>query len=659
MATNQQMYPYITDGSVNDNNDEITNIKRQLDYYTSKYVTGQGEITDEEFDALESKYHYLTGEKYNQNAADEDGDEPLPFKCGSQDKIKDASGDKNLQTFLSRYNVDQLVMDKYDGITVVVEYTGNIVNDQYQIKCWKKKNENKGPRVDYIAQYSQFPQLSYKMLIRGELIIDDNDFNTLKPYLESIGMKATHSRNIVNAATSRVNPNTTLLPYCKFIPYSLYITKDQPEYGITARQYTQTEQLEILKVLGFRPALYTLYKHDQITRQILLDYLDYRKKNAGYRIDGTILCANIPVGTPTSGENPDYSVAIKNDTIGFARVTGCSFSFESKDGKVVPVIQIVPTILITEVTNITMYNGKQLIKSGVTKGALVAFTQGGDIVPKFLWLVEPGDGIQFQPSIPYHFNKTGTDMIADNADQYPQVRCAKMKYFLDTLGVKEWGLLTIWKLYQTGMTDLDRLIHITPEQILACNIDGIKITIANNLVHELHRGILNSNWAKIMAGSCFFDSGLAETTMQKFIVAFPQWRYSNITYDQIFAVPGFGPVKSAQIANGLPLFQEWLATIPGFEAAIPKPKEIIIKSHALSGKVFYFTGDKNQMLQEEIKSFGGKIEDNMVNAVNVVVRKDTTFNSAKTEKAKNSGGVISLITIQELDTYLRQLRMSS
>lgn len=632
---------------------EIADIKKQLDYHTDKYVKGQGEISDEEFDALEIKYQYLTGEKYTQNTADEDGDEPLPFPCGSQDKVKDLTGDKVLQNFLSRYKADEVIMDKYDGITIVVEYTGS------SIKCWKKKNSFKGPRVDYITHYANFPQLPYRMLLRGELIIDDNDFTAMKPYLESIGMKASHSRNIVNAATARVNPNTKILPYCKFIPYSMYITQDQPDYGISARPYTQVEQLEILKQLGFTPAPYVVYKNEQINREMLLQYLSYRKENAGYRIDGTILCANIPTSIPTSPEDPDYSVAIKKDTVKFTKVIGCDFSFESKDGRLVPVLIVEKTVVITEVTNITMYNGKQLYKSGITKGATIAITQGGDIIPKFLWLVEPGDGVNFQPGISWHFNKTGTEMIADNAESYPQVRCAKMKHFLEMIDVKEWGLSTIWKLYHMGMTDIGKLIYVTPQQILSCNIDGIAEKSANNLVHELHRGIQNCNWAKVMAGSGFFDTGLAESMMQKFIDAFPNWRCSQVSYEEIINVVGFGSIRANQIIAGLPEFQKWLNTVPDFEAAIPKPKKVVIKSNALSGKVFYFTGDKNLMLQQEIISCGGNVEENMTKIVNVVVRKDVSFSSAKTDKAKNSNGAISLITIAELDTYLRQLRMST
>lgn len=629
---------------------EINDLRNKLDYYTSLYVKGQGEISDEEFDVLEIKYQYLTGEKYIQNVADEDGDEPLPFQCGSQDKIKDESGDKDLQKFLERYDVDEVNMDKYDGITIVVEYTGS------SIKCWKKKNDKKGPRVDYVSQYANFPKLPYKMYIRGELIIEDSDFDEMKPYLESIGMKASHSRNVVNAATSRVNPNTTILPFCKFIPYSLYIKEDQPEHGILARGYTQVEQLEMLRSLGFRIPPYLVYKHGDVNRKMLLEYLDKRRKEAGYRIDGTILCANIPITFPTTGENPNYSVAIKKDTIVFIEIIGCHFSFESKDGRLVPVLEVKPTLIITEVSNVTMYNGKQLLLSQASKGAIGAFTQGGDIIPKFLWLEKPGDGIIFTPAIPWHWNKNNVELIADNYEQYPQVKCAKMKHFLEMLEVKEWGLLTLWKLFHAGIDTLGKLIYIIPEQLV--NIDGIQITSATNLVNELHRGIKNSNWAKVMAGSGFFDKGLAENMMQKFINAFPNWRVERISYNQIINTPGFGPVRSEQIVNGLQTFISWLNTVPEFENAIPKPTKIIMKSHTLSGKVFYFTGDKNPMIKQEIEANGGHVEENMTNSVNVVVRKDTSFRSAKTDKAQSSGGVIHLMTMAELDTYLRQLRMS-
>lgn len=633
-----------------DNQTEIIDIRNKLDYYTDQYVKGQSEISDEEFDALEIKYQYLTGEKYIQHVADEDGDEPLPFPCGSQDKIKDKNGDKNLQIFLDRYKVDMVNMDKYDGISIIVEYTGS------SIKCWKKKNENKGPPVDYVAQYSNFPQLPYKMYIRGELIIDDSDFKMMKPYLESIGMKASHSRNVVNAATSRVNPNTTILPYCKFIPYSLYFTQDQNEYDIVAKPYTQVEQLEMLRKFGFNVPPYVVYKHADINRKILDSYLDKRREEAGYRIDGTILCANIPVSLPTTGDNPNHSVAIKKDRIFFAPIIGCNFSFESKDGRLVPVLEIVPTLIITVVTNVTMYNGRQLFLSSVSKGAIGAFTQGGDIIPKFLWLEKPGDGEIFTPSIPWHWNKNRVELIADNYEQYPQVKCAKLKHFLYMLDVKEWGLLTLWKLFHLGIDTINKIIYVTPEQLMDI---GIKVISANNLVNELHRGIKKSNWAKVMAGSGFFDTGLAENMMQKFINSFPNWRIEKISYDQIISTPGFGPIRSKQIISGLQEFVNWLNTIPDFEAIIPKPVKTIIKSQSLSGKVFYFTGDKNLMIKKEIEMNGGIVAENMNKSVNVVVRKDTSFRSSKTDKASESGGAIHLMTMVELDTYLRQLRLSS
>lgn len=628
----------------------IEEIKKQLDYHTALYVKGQGEISDEEFDALELKYYHLTGEKYVQNVADEDGDEPLPFLCGSQNKIKDENSEKDLSNFLGRYEDDLVNMDKYDGITVVVEYIGSF------IKCWKKKNEKKGPRIDYITQFGdQFPQLPYKLLIRGEYLIYDSDFNDMKPYLNSIGMKASHSRNVVNAATSRVNPNPEILAKCKFIPYSLYFTVDQPEYGIIARPLRQTEQLEFLRQLGFHVPTYKIYKQAEMNRKMLLDYLDQRKNEAGYRIDGTILTFNIPLGLPTGG-NPNYSVAIKKDTIGFSYVRGCEFSLESKDGYLTPVIQIDPTVLITEVTNITLYNGRTLWNHQLSPGAKIAFTQGGDIIPKFLWVESPGSGVIFSPSIPYQWNKNGVELMVLNPDSFPQVQCAKLKHFLEMLEVKEWGLLTIWKLYHSGITDLGKLISVSPQQLMM--VDGIQEKSANNLVNELNRGIRKSNMAKIMAGSCIFGEGLAEIMINKFLTAFPNWRYQKIRYNDIVNQPGFGQVRAKQIADKLPVFINWLNSVPSLEQAIPQVEKTTIKSHALSGFIFYFTGFTDEYLKGEVESYSGTVSGNFTKSVNVVVRKDDSYSSKKVVDAMNSGGKIRLMNRNELEIQLRQLRLN-
>jgi NAD-dependent DNA ligase len=633
-----------------DRDEFIKQLKQRIDYLQDLYNNSDKEIIDDEqFDALLKYYNDFTGEEYAPNGAKYSTDDPLlPCYAPSLGKIKDAKGDKQLSSFLSKYEGNLINMDKYDGISVIVRYTGN------SIICQKRGDGYKGPDISFITNYgNQFPNLRYKMIIRGEYVLFDSDFEELKPHLIANGRKANNSRSAVNGATSRVNPDPVVLARCKFIPYSIYKIEEQPEYGLKDIHITQSYQLESLKQLGFYIPPYIVITKEQATIEFLMNYLDKRKNEASYRIDGTVLTFDIPTGMPEYGKNPDYSIAVKKDTIKFTTITGCEWKMTSKDGYLTPVIQVEPVVIITTVTNITLNNGRMVYLNKLSPGTVIATTQGGDIIPKFLWVVSEGNGRIFCPDIPYEWNKNGVEILVSNPDNYPQIICAKLKYFLSVLDVKKWGLLTIWKLYHSGLTNLGKLIRVTINQLMLA--EGIQETLAQGLLDELQKGISNATMPKIMAGSCIFGEGLGDTIMKKFITKIPNWRYSNVTYEQILELDGFGPVRAKMIYEKLPEFIHWLNGVPELEGLTIK--QVIVKNHSLTGFIFYFTGFTDEILRQEIESYGGIVEaKSMTKLVNFVVSKDANFNSKKTDDARASGGKIKLMTKIEFEQYLRQIR---
>jgi NAD-dependent DNA ligase len=630
----------------------IKQLKDRIDYLQTVYNNSDEEIVDDEqFDALLKYYNDLTGTEYFLNGAKTDeGDPMLPSFAPSLGKIKDEKAAKQLASFLSRYEGNFVDMDKYDGISVIVRYTGS------SIICQKRGDGIKGPDISFITQYgNQFPRFPYKMIIRGEYVLEETDFEELKPYLISNGHKANNSRSVVNGATSRVNPDPIILAKCKFIPYSIYKIDEQPEYNLHDSPILQSVQLETLKQLGFNVPPYIIISKEQATMNFLMEYLEKRKKEAPYRIDGTVLTFDIPIGEPKDNNPPDYSIAVKKDTIKFTTVRECHWNIQSKDGYLTPVIQIDPTVIITTVTNVTLNNGRMILVNELSPGAVIAITQGGDIIPKFLWVVSKGNGRIFCPNIPYVWNSAGVELMVTNQENFPQIKCCKLKYFLDVLGCKKWGLLTIWKLYHAGLTTLGKLIRVTTQELMSA--EGIQERGAQGLLDELHKGIKNATIEKIAAGSCIFGEGMGESLMKKFFTQIPNWRYSNVTYEQILNLKDFGPVRAQKIFEKLPEFKQWLDGMPELENITIK--QVVMKSSKMSGFVFYFTGDKNAMLRQEIETNGGTVSDNYTKSVNVVVRKDNNFTSKKTEDALNSGGRIRLMTISELDQVLRDLRTAT
>ena len=83
-----------------------------------------------------------------------------------------------------------------------------------------------------------------------------------------------------------------------------------------------------------------------------------------------------------------------------------------------------------------------------------------------------------------------------------------------------------------------------------------------------------------------------------------------------------------------------------------------VKSSILAPYFFRFTGFTDDVMTQEIRTFGGRVKDSgWENSVNVVVRKDNNYTSDKTEKALSSGGKITLITRAELEEKMRSIRL--
>lgn len=641
-------------------------LKRVLDHYQELYNnTGENGISDEEFDAMVRYYEDISGIEYKPiGAKTREEAVRLPSFSPSLDKIKDKDSERALNSFLERYDADLLNLDKYDGISMFAHYVDG------RLHLYKRGDGEFGPDVSILQNYLQFPQLPFNCLIRGELVMFESEFEELKPYLVDNGQKAINSRTVVNGCTNRTDPDSKVISKCTFIPYAIYSLDMNETYGFTGEKILMETQLNMLKSWGFYVPEYTKLNKSECTVQKLREYLKQRREQAPYRIDGTVLIFNIDIGAPTENKNPDYAVAVKEDLIRFTTILDCTWNLTSKDGYMTPVIQVEPVFIVTNVSEITLHNARMVLENKLGRGDYIAVTQGGDIIPKFLWVVNSlnytenrnYDGtinripkIIFSPIIPYQWNKNGVEIMVINPDSYPQVKCARMKYFLDVLGCKKFGLLTILKLYNSGITTLGKLIRVTVEQLMEA--DGIQERGARGLLNELQKGIANGNMSKFMAGSCIFGESIGRTIMEKFTKQITNWKYCDVTYEQILSLKDFGPARAKIISEKLPEFKQWLSGIPELENITIK--QVSIKSHSLGGFIFYFTGFTDHMIKQEIESYSGVVSENYTKSCNVVIRKDSSYSSVKTIDAINSNGKIKLLTRKELMDELTKLRTSN
>lgn len=629
------------------NRDDAIALRKRLDYLQEQYNNTEiEEIEDESFDAAAKYYIQNTGTTYNPiGAKSREEDIPLARFMPSLDKIKGDDANDLLTKHYDTYGDNTVYELKLDGISLELSYKDGMLVIQ------KRGNGEKGCDISHIQQYIKFPMLPFECYIRAELVMYNTVFEELKPYIKSKGKKAENSRSSVNGATSKVNIDITILTKCTAIAYEII---DWPGN----ESLKPEDQLKQLQNWGFNIVPYVV--GGRMNKSQLDDYLEQCRVSAPCRIDGIVCKANRVFPYQHINENPKHSFAFKKDTVAVTRVKNVDWNITSKDGYINPVVNLEPVIILgSEISYFTGHNARFILEKRLGPGALVAVTLGGDCIPAYVDTIIPAP-VVYSPNaeVEWKINNKGeaVELKLKYPDQYPQVKCMKIKYFLDRLGIKEWGLTTIWKLFCTvNITDLSKLIRVTKQQLMIA--DKIEDKSADNLLTELHKGIANAKLNQIMAGTGFFGEGLSDTLMGNFIREFPDWKFITPTYDQIISKDGFGPARSQAISNGLDQFKIWLSQHPEFEknTIIEIQKKI---SDKMSGYVITFTGFTDDIIQKQVESMGGIVKDTYVKTVNIVVAENLNSSSKKITEAKNSGGKITLMNRQQFSSWVQQLRLS-
>jgi len=624
------------------------NLREYLDFLQESYNnTGNELVPDETFDAYVVYYETISGKKYDEiGAKSKDVTEKLPFYMPSLNKAKGITGNKDFNKFLEQYSdvEDLYLMDKEDGLAVEIEW--KITNDKMNITIWKRGDGEMAPNISHIIPYIKLPPIDFDLNIRGELIMYDKVFDDLNQYLVSKGNKAKNSRNIVSSAT-KIDTDPVVISNCTFIPFHIHECEKHPGMKLS-------DQLKFFKHYNFTDSPYISVKRDVCTFGDCVNYLNKRRTVAKNRIDGVVVYFDIPMGAPGENKNPDYAIAIKQDSVAIATVIGVHWNMTSKDGYLTPVADIIPVNIIgSTVSTLTCHNGKMIFDNKIGPGATILMGMGGDVIPRFYETIKPAD-VTYGPNIPYTWCENYVKVIALNYESYPQVHCCKIKYFLDCLGIKKWGLLTIFKLYKAGFTNIGKIIRASIEDIMVT--DGVLYDGAFGLHEELQKGISKASLPKIMAGSGVFGGGISMGIAEKFIEEFPTWKIMSPSYEEILSKNGFGPTRAKLFAIKIDKFKDWIQEHPELEGlTIEKVRE----NNVLQGQVFTFTGFTDEVATSDIEKYGGKVLKKFRSDVTYVAAKNVNSSTDKTAGALKSGGKIKLISQVELIAWLAQIRMSS
>lgn len=540
----------------------------------------------------------------------------LPYYLGSQNKIK-YGNIKELDNWFSKFNkpVEYVISEKLDGISCL------FINDN-GIKIFTRGDGTYGTDISFIKDIIKFPKkIPEGFAVRGELLLSKKNWELLK----DMGANA---RNVVAGIINSKTINKKVLEKIDYVVYDVFNERMKNE-----------DALKLAKKLKFKIAKYKVVK-GLITNEKLFELLKDFKKNSEYEIDGIVITHNKPYEIK-NGDNPPYSFAFKsNELLDVAEVIVNNVEWNiSKDRYMKPIVQFNPVKLNgVVIKQATGFNADFIEKNKIGLGSIIKIQRSGEVIPHIISIVKEADDCNpMMPTIPYKWNKTHIDIIAELDDKNREVDIKNFMFFMKSLKIKgvSKGILT--KLYDNGFDSLKKIIYITKDEVL--KIDGFKDKSASNLIEALDE-IKKKNCNEIMIASNIIGRGLGEKKLELILKNYPdicqnKKKGLDIKIEDLMKINGMGELTSQLFKDNLEKFYDFYEDI-GFKLKKINVKTIVNKG-IFENVYFVFTGFRSDELKKFIKDNGGDVESTITSKTNYLIMKDRSKITNKISKAMEKG----------------------
>ena len=212
-------------------------------------------------------------------------------------------------------------------------------------------------------------------------------------------------RNVCSGALNRLE-DSPIINQIRFIPYQIWTEKD----GLLSWERTQNliDALGTISRVGNNSGMILEHFRYDTQRELILvseiesyymSYLSKRDKSYLFETDGLVL--TFPAMSKykeidkayVSKTDHRYNLALKPPA---KKATTILTNIEwdvSRTGRIIPVGVLEP-IKISDVTisNLTLNNKQFVMDNNITIGSIIELERAGEVIPRFLRVIEPGDG---------------------------------------------------------------------------------------------------------------------------------------------------------------------------------------------------------------------------------------------------------------------------
>lgn len=633
---------------------KIETLAEQVLRHKALYESGQPEISDQAYDRLEDELRALAP------------NHPALTTVGAALAIsgRKAEHQTPMLSLNKTYDRDELLTWinghpvvgtlKVDGVSMSLVYQdGRLNQGKTRGNGWV--GEDVTSKVVWVADI--LPSLNAKQLpqmleIRGELYCTESRFVKLCEEFDKLGLERPSSpRNIVAGLLGR-KTQLQLMRFFNFFAFSI-VDADRL-LGLSSEMQVQ----DWLKNAGFRlPAPARLTTAQEVDHYLAM--VKSRMEEDEIGLDGAVfsfddLGYHRELGNTAHHPRSKLSFKWQGQTAHstIRQVTWAT----SRLGIVTPVAVIDPVNLSgATITNVTLHNAAHVKLYNLKPGDLVEIVRSGEVIPKFLQVVQAAKGHYDWPKqcpscqTPLEFDDVR--LSCPNQANCPAQQVGMILNWIVATEIDDLSEKRLLPLVESGKVDtIPDLYRLSRDDFFV--IPQVKDKMADKLYANIQRS-KKLPLTRFLRGLGIEGGGT--TTWEKLLAVFPGLgALRQASADEIVAVDGFAEKSAQQIVEGLAERAQLIDALLAV-GVVPIFEPIKSVAGSLTGKTLVITGELSKPrseIEKAIKLAGGKTAGAVSKNTFAVVTNDPTSQSSKMQKARELG--IKILSEAELEQLLAQ-----
>ncbi len=526
---------------------EIANLEQKIsaaktNYYNGSATTSDDEyISDDEYDLLVEDLslldpHHKLITNVGAEPSSEWTKEKHLYPLGSLNKLNSLPDFKDWYKQYSA-NIDVCLVEKLDGLSIGAEY-----NNGKLVKAILRGNAIEGENIlnNFVKMLGVQQSVSdnFTGILRGEILLTNN-------------LHQKHFKEYANPRNSASGICRKLDGIgCQYLSVYFYQVIGNIDFKSEMEQFSFLKKNNLLV-----PNYYICSSPDEVWK-LYNQYCDKKRNELNYWIDGLVVSCNDLAHQKEMGEihhRPRAKIAIKFPNQ-FAKTTIKEVDWQvGNSGRLTPVAWFEPIDLLGSIVEkASLYNPAYIKQINVGINSTVLVCKANEIIPRVEKTLTPGKPITLPTKCPVcdgQVEMVGENLQCLETDTCPAQVCGKIKNWVKTLDILEWGDKLIEKLVDEGLANNIADLYALSIDDLA-NLERMGQTSAtkchsllwkhNPINLELFVGGLSIPMVGTSTIQLLIDNGL--DTLEKI---------RSASCETFAAIKGFGPVRSQCLFDGL------------------------------------------------------------------------------------------------------------